>query len=468
MSVLDRLIERSRQPIDTASLAVFRILFGLIALVEVGRYFAHDWIRRYWEEPTFHFHYVGWGWVAPLPPPGMVLLWVLLGVAALAIMLGAFYRVATVVFAVAFGYSFLVETARYLNHFYFIELLAILLVFVPAHHVWSVDAWRHRWTDRPSPAWALWLLRFQIGAVYVGGGIAKIDPDWLRGQPMGEWLSRDTDFFLIGGLFDHPWAGVAAAWLGMVFDLGIVFAVWWQPTRLLALNAAVIFHFINAQLFIIGVFPFLALASLLLFCPPDWPRQVVADLQARKRTARDHGPPGARPRFARAWFALAALFVASQVLIPLRHVVMPGRAAWTEGGHTFSWHMKLRDKEGEAMFRVVDPATGSAAVIDPQYHLTSWQYTAMTGRPELLRQYAVHLADTMAAQGSRPRVYAMTAVSLNGRRPQPLIDPTVDLGAQRATLGTPSWVVPLKYPLPKKPHPDVDAGRIQLSDDTDR
>ncbi|HSI27519.1 MAG TPA: HTTM domain-containing protein [Aeromicrobium sp.] len=462
MDGVDRLVERSRQPVDPASLAVFRICFGLIALWEVGRYFHHDWIHRYWEEPKFHFHYVGWGWVEPLPAPGMVVLWGVLGAAALCIAVGAFYRLATVVFAVGFGYSFLLETARYLNHFYFIELLAILLVFVPAHRVWSVDAWRHRWGHRqPSPAWAtawapawaLWLLRFQIAVVYVGGGIAKMDPDWLRGQPMGAWLSHDTDFIFIGGLFDHPWAGIVAAWMGMFFDLGIVFAVWWGTTRLLALNAAVLFHLINSELFVIGVFPFLALASLLLFCPPDWPRQVVAELQARKRTPRVFDPPGDRPRFAHAWFALAALFVAAQVLIPLRHIVMPGRAAWTEAGHTFSWHMKLRDKEGEARFRVVDPKSGKATLVDPRNELTSWQYTAMTGRPELLRQYAAHLATTMTADGRRPKVQALTAVTLNGREPQPLIDPSVDLGAQRPTLGTPPWVVPLKQPLPK--HPDL-------------
>jgi hypothetical protein len=96
---VDRLIERSRQLVDSASLAVFRICFGLIALWEVGRYFHHDWIHRYWEEPRFHFHYVGWGWVEPLPAPGMVVLWGFLGAAALGIAVGAFYRVATIVFA---------------------------------------------------------------------------------------------------------------------------------------------------------------------------------------------------------------------------------------------------------------------------------------------------------------------------------------------------------------------------------
>lgn len=465
MSSVDRLIERARQPVDSASIALFRIAFGAIVLYEVARYFRHDWVHRYWEEPAFHFHYVGWGWVHPLPAPGMVLLWAVLGVAALGIALGAFYRIASAVFAIGFGYSFLLDAARYLNHFYLIELLAILLAFVPAHRVWSVDAWRHRWDNQqPTPAWALWLLRFQVAAVYVGGGLAKFDPDWLRGQPIGEWLSRDTGFFLIGGLFDHPWAGVVAAWLGLAFDLVIVFAVWWVPTRLFALTGAVVFHLINSELFMIGVFPLLAFVTLLLFCPPDWPRQVVADLRGRRRTPREFALVSGRPRFGRAWFGLAMAFATLQLLMPFRHVVMPGRAAWTEGGHTFSWHMKLRDKEGETHFRVVDPVTRRTTVVDPRHSLTSWQYSAMTGRPELLRQYAVHLADTVDRDGERPQVFADTAVSLNGRPTQQLLDPSVDLASQEATWGTPSYVVGLKHPLPARPKPDVDRA---ASDDQD-
>ena len=42
-------------PIDIASLACFRISFGIILLVEVLRYFRHDWVARYFIEPKFHF-----------------------------------------------------------------------------------------------------------------------------------------------------------------------------------------------------------------------------------------------------------------------------------------------------------------------------------------------------------------------------------------------------------------------------
>ena len=77
--MLERSLAKERTPVDSASLAVFRITFGAIGTWEVGRYFRHGWISRYLEEPAFHFHYVGFGWVEPLPPPGMQILWAVLG-----------------------------------------------------------------------------------------------------------------------------------------------------------------------------------------------------------------------------------------------------------------------------------------------------------------------------------------------------------------------------------------------------
>ena len=52
-----------RVPVDGASLAVFRICFGLIMLAEVCRYFITGWIAAYYIEPEFHFTYPFFSWV---------------------------------------------------------------------------------------------------------------------------------------------------------------------------------------------------------------------------------------------------------------------------------------------------------------------------------------------------------------------------------------------------------------------
>ena len=435
-------------------MAAFRIMFGLVAFGEVCRYISKGWIDVYWVEPEMHFTYPGFGWVHPLPQTGMYALWVILGMAAIGITVGAWYRVSSTVFALGFGYCFLLDSARYLNHFYLIVLLAALFAVVPADRVWSVDRWSRREPSAPIPTWSLWLMRFQVAVVYVYGGIAKIEPDWLRGEPMSTWLADERHAPLIGPLLAHDGAGIVVAWAGLAFDLFIVLFVSWRRTRPYALIGAAAFHLINNALFDIGVFPYLAFASLLLFCDPAWPRTTWAWLSGRTHDPETFADPplltGARRRvLAPLMLALAGVYVAAQLLVPLRHVLEPGRSNWTEVGHTFSWHMKLRDKVGDVTFRVVDPKGPHATVVDPIETLPYWQYSKMAIRPEMIRQYAHHLAEQSADAGEPGvQVYAWTEVSLNGRPQQQLVDPTVDLAAEKMSLGTPSWVLPLEHPLP--------------------
>lgn len=49
-----------------------------------------------------------------------------------------------------------------------------------------------------------------------------------------------------------------------------------------------LFHFANARLFQIGVFPVLAMAATLVLLPPDWPRQLARRL-GRQRSADASG-----------------------------------------------------------------------------------------------------------------------------------------------------------------------------------
>ena len=64
---LGGLRERFAEPVDVASLVMARIMFGLLMLWMVIRYFGRDWIHKYWIEPEFNFGYFGFGWVAPCP-----------------------------------------------------------------------------------------------------------------------------------------------------------------------------------------------------------------------------------------------------------------------------------------------------------------------------------------------------------------------------------------------------------------
>ena len=69
----------------------------------------------------------------------------------------------------------------------------------------------------------------------------------------------------------------------------------------------------------------------------------------------------------------------------------------------------------------------------------------MSTRPDMILQAAHELARRARASGEgRVEVRVRTLVSLNGRRPQPMIDPDVDLAAQPRDLGHSGWIVPLR------------------------
>lgn len=69
----------------------------------------------------------------------------------------------------------------------------------------------------------------------------------------------------------------------------------------------------------------------------------------------------------------------------------------------------------------------------------------MGSRPDMIQLYAHHLADVLRDEGyDQIEIRAKVMVSLNGREPQLLIDPDVNLVEQPRTLFPKQWIIPLK------------------------
>ena len=408
------------------------------------RYSSYGWISRYWIEPSFHFTYWGFDWIRPWPGVGMYIHFGVMALLALFILLGMWYRLSAILFFLGFSYIFLLEQAQYLNHFYLVCLIAFIMIFLPANRAWSVDAWwrpdgRSDWM----PTWSLWLLRFQIAVPYFFGGIAKLNGDWLRAQPIESWLAARTDFPVIGQFFTEKWMVYGFAYGGVLLDLLVVPFLLWRKTRPFAFIAAVVFHLTNAHLFSIGIFPWFMMAATAVFFDPSWPRKAL-NLVGIGKTEIALPAKINLPNWG---LALLAGYVMLQILLPLRHFVIPGHVSWTEEGHRFAWHMKLRNKDATAQFTLTN-AAGETWQVDPLAHLTERQLSKMSTRPYLILQFAHFLAAEAAAQGhGEVSVQADVWASLNGRPAQQLIDPTVDLAAQPRTPWRVDWILPLTTPL---------------------
>jgi vitamin K-dependent gamma-carboxylase len=384
-----------------------------------------------------------------------------LGALAVLVTIGLWYRLSSALLFLGFTYIFLLEQARYLNHFYLVVLITFLMIFVPAHRAFSVDALR-RPANRANtaPAWALWLIRFQIGIVYFLGDVAKLNADWLRGEPMRTWLAKRTEHAVLGPFFEEQWMVYLFSYGGLLLDLLIVPLLLWRRTRIFAFVLVVGFHLTNAWLFTIGIFPWMAIAATTVFLRPDWPRRIFCGLFAVSQEEKEHKTQKSRrkdpepdddaplrPRRI-AGMAPAGLYLALQILVPMRHFLYPGNVSWTEEGHRFAWHMKLRIKSADCLFLVTDPQNHMTWQIDPRDDMPRWQARKMSARPDMILQYSHHLARLQRQEGhERVEVRARVTASLNGRKAQLLIDPEVELGTTPRTLRAASWIMPLVEPL---------------------
>ena len=231
-------------------------------------------------------------------------------------------------------------------------------------------------------------------------------------------------------------------------DLFIVPLLIWRRTRIPAFSLALAFHLINARWFTIGVFPYLAIAASTLFFSPTWPRRLFSVF--RPEVASVPMNDGGLPSLWRQWttLSLVTIYLSLQILVPLRHLLYPGKVNWTHEGHRFSWRMMLTQVHTQAYFYVTDPNVDRAFQVKPWQHLSELQADKMAYRPDMILQFAHYLAMMMPQMGPKPlSVEARIFVSLNGRKPELFVDPNVDLAAERRSLKHARWLLPMREPL---------------------
>ncbi len=426
--------------IDNASLIVFRFIFGCVAMWSALRFLLNDWVELFFGVPTFFFPFTGFEFVKVLPLPWMYAAFIAMTLLGFMIAIGFLYRFATVSYFLIFTYVELIDVTNYLNHYYLVSLLVLILAFLPLNRRASVDVllWPKLYTEKIG-IHALYWLRIQVGLVYFFAGLAKASSDWLlHAHPLSIWLRSRVETPIIGPLLEYRETAYIMSWAGFLFDTTIVLWLLWPKTRKVAYVLLVGFHVSTGLLFNIGMFPWIMIAAATVFFAPEWPKGLFTWFQSKHFGAKD--APNATsgnnlrlPVYALAFIAIWCLF---QAAFPLRTHLYGGNVLWHEQGMRWSWRVMVREKNGSISYRVVSE-DGRKQRVTPRQYLTAHQAREMSGQPDLIAKLGQHIG---REKGGNVRVFVDAKVSLNGRKPVYLIDPQKDLMDLNVGILSYSWI----------------------------
>jgi vitamin K-dependent gamma-carboxylase len=292
-----------QEPVSGASLAVFRITVGVMMLLEAYCHFRPSRsasgkipLDNYYVGPDIKFNlpYDGFGWLPVLPANAMYALVGLMGLAAMTMALGLFYRASAVIVFIAWGYLYALEATRtyWMSHYYLVLLITFLLIWMPAAQRYSIDALRARRRKPESsiPFWPVLLLRGQLLIAYFYAGVAKLNADWLLdAQPVRYYLSQPHviapyEWFLSHAQLEAMKAFLASpglayfiSWSGAIFDLAVGFLLLVRRTRILGFVLMLIFHTTNQFVLFddLGLFPLVGVMTAFIFLDTDWPERFL-------------------------------------------------------------------------------------------------------------------------------------------------------------------------------------------------
>lgn len=432
-------LDKTTSPVP---LAIFRIALGVLLFAGVVRFWAKGWIEDLYITPKYYFPFYGLEFVRPWGEYTYIL-FALCGIAALLVALGLFYRVASIVLFSSFSYIELIDKSTYLNHYYFISMVCLLMIFLPAHCCLSLDVYRNkRLAASAIPAWCTDAVKLFVCMLYFFAGLAKINSDWLlHALPLKIWLPAKNDLPLIGLALNYTWVAYAFSWIGCCYDLSIPFLLWNRRTRPYAYLVVVGFHILTAILFPIGMFPYVMIATALIFFSPEFFQRIIARFSPGQHIGADGGRLAYSLTAQRGLYGFLILFFVVQVLLPFRYLAYPGNLFWTEQGYRFSWRVMLMEKAGSAEFTVRD-AQGHQVMVDNKAFLTTLQEKMMATQPDMILQYAHILRDHYTRQGFQdPEVYVDSYVTLNGRLGKPMVHPQTNLARLQESFYTKPWIL---------------------------
>jgi hypothetical protein len=489
LSIIKTTFTNWQKPILINPLITFRVLFGALMAVGAIRFILSDWIQKLYVEPTFFFKFYGFEWVGVPSEAGCYILYSLIIISAIGIMLGAFYRLSAITFFVTFTYSELLDATNYLNHYYLVVLLSLLLIFLPANKKYSIDVWRKPQIKLDKvPAWTINIIIFQLTCVYFFAGLAKLNYDWIfNAMPMAIWLPERSNYPILGYFFQFKETAFLFSYFGAFYDLTIAFFLLNRKTRPLAYIAVIVFHVMTKLLFNIGLFPAIMILSTLIFFSGEWHEKIHNwiirvlkiqtfpsslhqsestegnGIQLKNEQNQKSSNPKVKPLHSegsdlrrndglflgfntrrKANFLKFALsfYILIQVFFPLRYLCYPNHLFWSEEGYRFSWRVMLVEKSGMATFTVADSETQRKSEIVNGDYLTFYQEKQMAIQPDFILQFAHFLAKEYEIKHGfvEPVVTVDAHVAMNGRISKRLVKVDVNLAEVQDGFDVKGWL----------------------------
>ncbi|CAG9825027.1 unnamed protein product [Phaedon cochleariae] len=378
------------QPTDPSSLGIIRFFFGLLMLMDLLEERGGADIDLRWGNPKdCHF---------PLFPvlvnpgfPWISIMYFFMWLGALGIMLGLKFRLSLFLFGISYWYILLLDKSFWNNHSYLFGVLVILLAGSSANHFGSLDGYFDpSKKNKHVPYWNYFILKYQFFMLYFLAGLKKTDMEWLQGYSMSNlghhWVFLPFRYLLSSDQIDY----LIVHWFGFLLDLTIGFWLLIEFTRPVAMFFCAAFHLMNSRLFSIGMFPYVCLATMPLFCEETWPRKLQTllsieyspptpsqsciyrkeQIEAYIKVEKSHKSDCIRDKVTWKHKMVVALLMCHcglQVFLPYSHFITKGYNNWTKGLYGYSWDMMVHSWNTVlVVVKVVDNDTGREHFVDSE------------------------------------------------------------------------------------------------------
>ena len=262
------------------------------------------------------------------------------------------------------------------------------------------------------------------------------------------------------------------SYFGLLCDLFIGFILILKKSRFIGFIFVIVFNIINHFLFAkigeIGIFPFVMIATLILFIEPDYFNKILRINDEDKKPQKNY-------QFTNRFICL---FLIIQLLLPFRHVFFKGYVDYNGIGQRFSWRMKTMCKEsltpGRINFKVYREAfdknkrggilflgfnlnnmesfLNTKLGIESNLYLTDNQKEKLLYYPDLLPSFATAIEKIIHTEILKKYnndlnflIYAEINVKFMDRVAQNMINPNIDLTSITSnSINTNYWLLDLK------------------------